>query len=669
MSEFQKFSKAVHDRYFQLTSNELFTVGVRDTISDVYLAAFPAGTNPVYITNTEHDCSCCKNFIKNLGSVVAIINGKVQTIWDPAHLKGLPYPYDVVAQALHEFVLAQPIKGIFRSSEKSYGAESTLQAMPYGGTKKWNHFHGVVGDKHYTKDVGAQVGKAASSVAVFKRGLEELTQDSLQQIKELIESNGLYRGQEHLHAVKAFMVAQAKYLKLDAKGRELFLWANYAASTTHFRNTVIGTLAQDLSTTGDLEGSVKSFEAKVAPANYKRPTALVTPKMVESAMKTIRDLGLEESLERRMARISDVNVNNVLWVNNETKSQMKGGLENILMASAKTNVKAKETKAESIGIEDFMTKVLPGVSDMEILVKNTHQGHFMTLTAPVHEGATDLFKWDNGFAWSYEGNVTDSIKEKVKRAGGNVTNAALRVSLAWSNLDDLDLHCHAPHGHIYYANKGTILDVDMNAGYSGTKTRTPVENMSFKQRDLRNGVYRFMVNQYSKRETTDVGFELEIEAAGQLHHFRYAPAVVGTIAAITIKVNNGVVTDITANDEKLVGGSFSQEKWGITTEQFVKVKTLLNSPNYWDGQAIGNKHWFFILEGCMNDSPARGIYNEFLKPELDVHRKVFELLGDKTKCAPTTDQLSGLGFSSTTGTKVTVQVTGVKLRKQYEIQF
>ena len=666
MSDFKKFSKAVHDRYTALTKHELFVVDVKDTISAVYLAAFPTGTNPVYITNTEHDCSCCKNFIKNLGSLVAIVDGKMETVWDPAQLRDLPYPYDVVAKALHEHVLANPIVNIFRTSERSYGAESTLQALPDGGSKKWNHFHGAVSSKHFTKEAGTAMGNAASNVAVFKRGLEELIPQCLQDIKGLIESNSLYRGAEHLHAVKAFMEMQTKYLKLSAQERVLFLWANHASPATRFRNTVIGTLVQDLTATGDLEASVRSFEAKVAPTNYKRPTALVTPKMVASAMDTIRQLGLEEALERRMARISDVSVNNVLWVNNSTQAKMKGGIENLLMEATKGNTKA-ETKPETISIHDFMVKVLPGVTDMELFVKNTYQNNFMTLTAPVHEDTPKLFKWDNRFAWSYNGNVTDSIKEKVKRAGGNVTNAALRVSLAWFNGDDLDLHCCGPSRQIYYGNKMGVLDVDMNAGRA--TSRTPVENMSFTHDNLRDGVYRFYVNQFSQRETSDVGFELEIEMDGQIHNYQYAQAVKGNISCVTIKVAKGKVTEVKVDNDKLIGGSFSQEKWGIKTEQFVKVNTLLNSPNFWDGQAIGNLHWFFILEGCMNDSPARGIYNEFLKPELAEHRKVFELLGDKTKCAPSPDQLSGLGFSSTLNSKVIVKVTGPKLQKQYEINF
>src|SRR5690606_21407108 len=102
---------------------------------------------------------------------------------------------------------------------------------------------------------------------------------------------------------------------------------------------------------------------------------------------------------------------------------------------------------------------------------------------------------------------------------------------------------------------------------------------------------------------------------------------------------------------------------------FVKVNTLLLSPNYWDDQAAGNKHLFFILEGCANDEPARGIYNEFLRPELEKHRKVFEVLGNRTKCQPDGEQLSGLGFSFTQRNTATVRVKGDRLNATFNIKF
>ena len=113
----------------------------------------------------------------------------------------------------------------------------------------------------------------------------------------------------------------------------------------------------------------------------------------------------------------------------------------------------------------------------------------------------------------------------------------------------------------------------------------------------------------------------------------------------------------------------SIEKWGLTTNNLVRVNTLLLSPNHWDDNSVGNRHWFFILDGCHNPDPIRGLYNEFLQPSLEQHRKVFEVLGDKLKCQPSDDQLSGVGFSSTRkDTAVVVVQSGTK-KRPYKIVF
>jgi len=295
-------------------------------------------------------------------------------------------------------------------------------------------------------------------------------------------------------------------------------------------------------------------------------------------------------------------------------------------------------------------------------------GNLMTLTAPVHD-CPSIFKWGNNFAWSYAGNVTDSIRELVKKAGGNV-DAKLRFSLSWFNYDDLDFHVKCPDGHIYfgtpYVGRTRILDVDMNAG--GGTTRTPVENLSFV--DPKDGLYDVFVNQFSKRETSDVGFAVEIAHAGGVTQMSYKKAVPARADVMVghFTVKNGTITNAVYGTG-LEGGGVPQTKWGVTTEAFVEVSTLMLSPNCWGDHAIGNKHWFFVLKDCVTDEPVRGIYNEFLKPELEKHRKVFEVLGDKTKCPVAADQLSGLGFSSTRNDSVTLEVTSAAGVRNYTITF
>lgn len=687
LPNFPAFARVVADSFQRFTkANPLVTGVTGDDLYETYLSAFPEGTNPLFRTRTEHDCSCCRGFIRHVGNVVIVSPEKgISTIWDDA-AKAAPHPYNLVAASLRDKVLAQPINGIFRvnTKETCFGAATTRSQDP--GTKKvlsWNHF--------YTDQIpvalrvaspGQVCGDHATSVAVFKRGLSELSPEALETVRSLIASNNLYRGEEHLPALTRFMDAQRYFLNLGAAEQHTYAWVNAASPAARFRNTVIGTLVTDISEGMDLERAVRSFEAKVAPTNYKRTTALITPAMVAKAMKTIEELDLESALERRLATISDISVHDVLWVDGEAKPLMKGGIGDLLTAHAKSNVAedVDESRAEEITLDNFLTNVLPTATGMEALFKNESTGNLMVLTAPVHPEPKKLFRWDNDFAWSYGGNVADSIKERVKKAGGRVEGVALRVSLSWYNYDDLDLHIHEPKGqgtrglsgeHIYFRNKqgwtGGTLDVDMNAG--GGTTREPVENVMW-ARVMPDGDYKVVVNQYSKRETTNVGFVVEVECGGKLSHFTYNKAVLiaQDIVVAVLHMKGGAIERIESGDSGISSTAVKQEKWGLTTGQFVKVNMVTLSPNFWGDSKVGNRHTFFVLDGASCDEAMRGIYNEFLHPRLEEHRKVFEVIGDKTKCAPTEKHLAGLGFSSTKKDSILIRVCSGKTRRLYNVK-
>jgi hypothetical protein len=359
---------------------------------------------------------------------------------------------------------------------------------------------------------------------------------------------------------------------------------------------------------------------------------------------------------------------------------MMGGLGDVLMEHAKASAPAEidEKRAEPITLDAFMTLVLPETTSMELLFKGVHIGNLMTLTAPAHPEPKQLFRWTNDFAWSYGGNVADSIKERVKKAGGHVDGALLRVSLSWTNTDDLDLHIYQSPGrgaqglfeHIYFGNKwgwtGGTLDVDMNVG---NPVRDAVENVVW-QKMMPDGPYKVIVNNFNQRETSDPGFVIEVENAGKLSHYSYNKIVRNRqdIHVVTLHMKDGGVERVEAGDPAITASNISQEKWGLKTEQYQKVSAVTLSPNYWGGNAVGNKHTFFVLDGCKCDEQMRGFYNEFLNPRLEPHRKVFEIIGDKTKCQPTEGQLSGLGFSSTKKESFLVKVYQGKKQKVYNVQ-
>lgn len=664
MTTFSSFSEQLRQRFEALSQHELYTVAITgDEVWAAYLTAFPEGTNPIFRERTEHDCACCRQFIRNLGNVVAIIDGAVHTIWDD---QTAPYPYNIVAQELGELVVNRSIDSLYRTTETKFGQVKSNELLADGSVRTWNHFHSPVAKKFQAASPAQVVGDFNTTVEVFHRGLNELTCGAFETVVGLIEANNLYRGEEFLGSVKQFHSFVVAYGLLNDQQKEVFVWNKSTNPVARFRNTAIGTLLVDLSAGMELEAAVRSFESKVAPTNYKRTTALITPRMIDDAMKTIDDLGIREGLERRFAKLSDVSVNNVLWVDGSVQDKMKDGLAALLKESVAVTAPAKEV-ATPISIADFMANVVPKAKTISALVRNNLQKNLVSLTAPVHADARGLFKWDNNFAWSYNGNITDSIKEKVKAAGGN-TNAALRISLAWFNADDLDLHVFTPGGlHIAWNNRYGFLDVDMN-GMDRHNAEDPVENVSF--RSPEDGSYKVVVNNYNSRRSDSKGFVIEVESQGQINQYsrQISPANGQSFEIGRIMVKGGVVVDIQF-DKAMTGGGFTQEKWGIKTEQYVKVETLMYSPNHWDDQVIGNRHWIFALAGCVNPDATRGIYNEFLDSALDKHRKVFEVIGARTMCPPTDEQLSGLGFSSTKGESLQVQVTEGNRRNTYLINF
>lgn len=667
MSNFKIFSKQVADRLYGMSAiGKLFTVEVTGReVAAAYLAAFPPGTDPIFLKETTHNCSCCKHFIHQVGNVVSIeADGHVSTLW--GNLIDLPEPYRTVAAALDALVKASPIKGLFVSDTPNLGSEHTT-SLAAGQTIKWDHFHGKVHAHHVARGdaIGKQVGDYGTTYQVLQRGLIEIKRAAVREVLDLIESNSLYRGAEHLKAVRAFQTLQTQFSQHDCK--DSFIWAHAANPHARFRNTVIGQLVVNISEGMPVDQAVGAFESMVAPANYKRPTALVTPAMVELASKKIEALGLEAAISRRLATLADVSVTDVQWVDGTVQTQLKGGLAGVLSNLATAPVKAG--KVEDIGIEAFMLSVVPKALSMSLTLKASQQANFVALTAPVDPAAPLLFKWDNPFAWAYAGDVTDSIKERVKAAGGNV-NALLRVSLSWHNFDDLDLFCDQPNGErIYFGNKSGILDVDMNAGFG--QTREPVENLSWTH--PADGVYRIGVDRFSRRESIDVGFELQVANDGVSTTYTFPRQPDRHQKCLELEVKAGKIVSLLSAG-LTVGETYAAKPvmtpWGVQTATPLKVQTVLHSPNHWSGQAVGSKHYIFALEGCKTPEPVRGMYNEFLRSDLSEHSKVFEVLGSRTKCPQTDgDQLAGVGFTAARGDQVQIEVVTAERRQTFNVKF
>lgn len=662
-ADFSVLQGAITTQFDRMKVYPLFQVAVSgDELWDTYLASFPEGTNLLYKTRREYECSCCKHFIRAVGNMVTIIDHHVVSLWDvePTGVR----EFDAVTQALSELIHSKPICDVFIHQEATVGTRANRILNEDGTVTTYRHFHLTLPSRAFRLNGrDAVIGQARTAHDMLQRSLEEISVEALETVIDLMKQNSLYRGGDYQTSVVAFYNAKQAYSRLaQPSARALYLWEHgqtQPASVTHIKNTSIGTLLTDLSSGMDLDAAVRSYEAKVAPVNYKRPTALVTKAMIDKAKATLETLGLTPSLERRYATVHDIAVTNLLFVDRSVKGHLKGGVLETLTPTKATQASAR---IEEVSLEKFLRDILPVSTGLDVLVENSHAPNFMSLIAPVHEDAPRLFKWGNGFSWSYTGEATDSIKARVKEAGGTVI-ADLRCSLSWSNYDDLDLHLIEPDGYeISFLNKRRlspshgVLDVDMNAG-SGT-TRTPVENICYVNRQkMRKGLYRIRVHQYAKRESTNVGCTVEVEFDGHIHTLVHERAVPQGATIEVASIDYTPMEGFTLTPH-LPLSTASKVIWGVPTQQFRKVTMVMRSPNFWDGQAIGNQHLFFMLEGCRQEGTVRGLYNEFLRSDLDHHRKVMELVGSKVRTEASDQQLSGLGFSTTQRNHLVCRVTG-----------
>ena len=668
--EFKKMRDALAKNFAEMTKgvSHVFEVNVdKDEMWNLYLDSFPAGTNEVYRERRVHDCSCCRHFVKSMGNVVVIKDNKLITIWD---FESNSTIYQPVLNALAAYVRSKAITDVFVSKFKTIGTSENHETMPDGSVHTWTHFHLELPDKFVNKTYRSEAdikGDYRDTRNVFKRSLDEITMEALDTVLELINSNTLYRGEEWNAALTEFRNFKKEYDKIsDAVEKSNYTWdksTKLSAGIGRIRNHSIGTLLINVSEGMDLDLAVRKYEQIVAPANYKRPKEIFTKKMLEDAKKTIEELGYTESLGRRFATLDDISVNNILFSNKDSAKRIDGGMSIFeeMEREVVSNPK-KFSKIEEVFIDTFVNDILPAAREVEVYVENRHANNMVSLIAPENKDAKTMFKWNNNFGWAYAGNMTDSMKERVKAAGGKV-DGDLRFSIQWNedgkDGSDVDAHCRDAAGfEIYYGDKyshRTHGELDVDIRHPGKEIA--VENITWpNRRDMKDGVYTFYVKQFAARGISG-GFRAEIEFDGQVYSFEYNKAMrTGeSVKVAEVTLRNGVFSI----KELLPSNFTSKDVWGVKTNQYVPVSVVMYSPNYWDEQdGIGHRHYFFMLKDCVNPETPNGFYNEFLKNELVEHKRVFAALGSKMRVKDVDDQLSGLGFSATKRDEVIVRVKG-----------
>ena len=700
----KKFAKKIQEKFAEMQkTGKLFRVALTgQEVWDLYIGSFSKENNPVFRdpASTEKNCNHCKNFIRRYGNIVAVDeNYKLVTMFDI----NADDEYDNTCMILGAAIKATKITEVFfetfnelnslpyescskqskvfqlgvASNPKRYTKE---EAEKFGVVKPeqlitFEHLHLSV-DKVFVDTTGSSVesimGEYRDAKNVFQRAMETISLDTLMLVKDLVNQGSLLDGSTHLFKIERMIPFKKHYDTMPANQRDNWCWVmSYKLPFAKFKNELIGVLCSELSEGEEINKACQSWNKRVDPVNYMKVSAPITKKQIKEAKEFVEENGYVESFNRRFATIDDIKVSEILHSNvGDGKIKAVSIFDGVKSTSTR-HKRSEFNNVEEVTIEKFMKDILPSCSSVEAFLSNSHEGNMMSLTTAVIADAKPIFKWNNNYSWTFNGNLAgkSQIKEAVKSHGGAI-DGALRFSIIWNkdgkDILDFDAHALEPNQtEIYYStpyrkdrgNQRTAmsgqLDIDMIRPQSLGVENIVWSNLS----QMKDGIYKLWIHNFDGGKNR--GFEAEIEFNGETYYYKYDKAVTGHLRIAKVTLKDGQFSIEHEIPESAVS---SKEIYGLETTQFHKVNLACLSPNHWGENGVGNKHYFFMLDGCKSPVAVRGFHNENLLPELAQHRKVLEVLGATNMIEPADKQLSGLGFNATVKDELVVRLQGTHKR-------
>ena len=355
-------------------------------LNDVYLDSLPA-------ERQVHNCHACRRFLRVYGGLVAITeDGRtIPVMWDP---EGVPDFYRAAFAALHARVKRARIASLFFTTRRVWG-------LPLTG--KWSHMAVtppldlVYRERALT--AGQAMAAARENFRTVATALTELRPAMLDEALRILEAGAVARAEK--------FIGPARWLRSlhdRPKGRagENVLWRAIATAPEgycHPKASVIGPLLDDILAGLPFDDIKARFEAKVAPLQYQRPQAAPTAGNIRAAEELVAKLGIGPSLERRFARLDELQM---LWLPAPQKEAAAAGVFGHLEPKDAAAVRPVDLPAQTMTWEKFSRTILPSAEAIKIAVPAI--GNFIGLTTAANPDAPPILKWDrederNPVAW------------------------------------------------------------------------------------------------------------------------------------------------------------------------------------------------------------------------------------------------------------------------------
>lgn len=440
------FKKAVADqdaRLFYVSFDPADAPGPTEDDEDAPLALFDHYLAHIHPSQRQvHTCSTCRSFMKRYGGLVTVSKkGRIKSaLWDEEGYEG---PYEDAICGLRQEVESAHIKGVFLTKEIKLGYETTGGA--YFSEPEWSHLSVSV-PRHliFQSSLLSAKQKMAAKREDYKnmvRALTEFSIDTVNQAVALLESNALYRADAVLGPAKFLQEVLLERAGVNNRQyRANLLWKRVASAPDGFlhpNSSMIGTLLDDIQKGLKFDAVKARFAEKMAPTQYMRPQVAPKAGNIQQAETIIAKLNAAGALERRFARLEDIQT---IWHPQRQVSKRSSADEGGVFSHLQSKGAALSANLEPMrGMQPsvmtwslFRSKVLPKA--LRIQVYTQPHGLYGAYTTAAYEDAEPIIQWDNT-------ERRNPVAWYVYHAGSSAHQWGLAAN-AWIDVSAMSLQPH-----------------------------------------------------------------------------------------------------------------------------------------------------------------------------------------------------------------------------------
>lgn len=371
---------------------ELFLSGLDESIRQVYA------------------CHSCRHFFERFGDLVTIDAAGEQrpAVW-PLPSEVPPAFLDAIVRVTRAVDRAK-VTDVFLSSDSIWGTPET---------GVWHHLY-VRNPKPYRHALltaWQAMAEKTQEREMLLRGLAEYSREAVAAALPLLESDSLYRSEKVLGVAKWLLDRHDERAVTKHKShRENLTWRAVATAPPgwcHVKTTMISTLLDDIVAGLPFATISRRFADKMHPLQYLRPQAAPSAGQLAEAEKVVAALKSAGSLERRYARLDEVEK---LWEPKAPVPEVKpeGGVFSHLKVNGvyRPTIAQPDPPAVAVTWEKFAREVLPKAERIEYHVPSF--GPFVALLTAVNPDAPPILQWDredrrNPVSWYvYPGGTVSS---------------------------------------------------------------------------------------------------------------------------------------------------------------------------------------------------------------------------------------------------------------------